>query len=174
MESSRQQQLTTSQQLARLSLGRILSSDLVESLRTLREEMATEGNRGVGTATWDRRAVELAWVLAMMAQSCAYLATELQVSAGRLSTSQITCRESTYNALLDSTGIALALIDSMRQSFAVTNEAADLHELPVLSMDLVQAIRWSLAQDPATTTAEYTTSGERAETSHIDTVGGMS
>lgn len=160
MESSRQQQLTTSQQLARLSLGRILSSDLVESLQTLRGEMATGANPGVNTATWDKRAVELAWVLAMMAQSCAYLATELQVSAGRLSTSQITCPESTYNALFYSTGTALRLIDSMKQSFAVTNERAEARELPVLSTDLVEAIRWSLVHDPVTITAEYTTSGE--------------
>lgn len=171
MESLRQQQLTISQQLARLSLGRILSSDLVRSLSTLREEMVTDISRGESTATPELRAVALAWVLATMAQSCASLATELQVSAERLSVLRVTCPDSIYNALYDSTETGRLLIDSMRQSFAVINEVGDSRELPVLSTDLVQAIHWSLGQDPVIITAEYMTSGESPETTHIDTAG---
>lgn len=171
MESLRQQQLTISQQLARLSLARILCSDLVRSLETLRDEMETESRTGDGTDTSAQRAVALAWGLATMAQSCASLATELQVSAERLSVLRVTCQESTFNALYDSTEIARRLIDSMRQSFAVTNEMVDLRELPVLSMDLVQAIRWSLDREPAIIMAEYMTSGESQEMRHIDTAG---
>lgn len=159
MESSQARLLTTSRQLAKLSLARILYSDLVKYLSELRNAMATESPNTGNMGTPASRAVALAWVLATMAQSCASLATELQVSAEKLSVSQVTCQESTFNALYDSLEIELRLIDSMRESFVVINETADLRELPVLSMELVEVIRYWLDQEPAIITAEYMTNG---------------
>lgn len=173
MASLQQRRLITSLQLARLSLARILYSASGLSLKGLRDGMATSDGLGDSTDMSERRVAELAWELAMMAQSCAYLATELQVSAERLLVSQITCPESTFSALFSSAGIARHLIENMRQSFAATNAEEDLQELPVLSTELVAAIRSSLARGQAITTVGYTTSGESQETSSIDTAGDM-
>lgn len=173
MASLQQLRLTTSLQLARLSLGRILSSGSGLCLKRSRDGMATSDGRGDSTATSELRAEELAWEFATMAQSCAYLATELQVLAERLLVSRATCPGWTFSALFDSTGIARHLIENMRRSFAATNAEEDLQELPVLSTELVAAIRSSLARGQAITTVGYTTSGESQETSSIDTAGDM-
>lgn len=128
-------------------------------------------NRGAATDTRDGRAEELPWELAMTAQSCAYLAEELQIAAGTSYGRTLTCHDSTYRRLLDSVEIFRALLDDMRQKFKETNVKADLSVIHVLNARLAEEIRCTLVQGSATTTVECMTSTESRETSNSETVG---
>lgn len=125
--------------------------------------MATPSELGQPMDTVEWSAEALAWLLAMQAQSCAYLALELQRFAEELSTLQITCPESTYKRLLDSTEIFTRLLDSMRQSYAENNSHEKDNSIPVLSEHLVGAIRSMLAPDRVTTSGGSTISTEKAD-----------
>jgi hypothetical protein len=174
MDRWSEQPLIISRQLAQLGLQTLSLSTLVSSLSETRNKLAIEREHGQPSDIEEWPAVQLAWAAAMQAQSCAYLAAELQVFAERLSGSQITCRESTYNALYDSLETFRRLLDVMVQSYRESNANMQEGLLPVLSTPLVEAIRSTLGLDPATITAEYTTRIGRAKTRSTDAVGDMS
>lgn len=69
-----------------------------------RVEMATKSSPGEPTDTGDTGAATLAWEMAMLAQSCAYLAEDAQVWAQNSADRTLGLQESTYRQLLDSIG----------------------------------------------------------------------
>jgi hypothetical protein len=138
-----------------------------DSVRTLSGRQLTLGTSAGNEQPSDMigwSAEELGWVIALEAQSCAYLALELQALAQRLSETQITCPESTYRRLYDSHAMFRRLVEFMQQSFRDSNANGNDGSLPVLSARMVQEIRSMLAQETATTSEGYTISSERAET----------
>jgi hypothetical protein len=161
MEPSAMQALITSLQVHRLGLTSLLSPKSVKRPSGTREEMAMSSGRGGRTDTSGGSAEELGWLLAMQAQSCAYLALELQKFAEELSTSRITCPESTYKRLYFSIEIFTRLLDSMRQSYAESNSHEIENSIPVLSERLVAEIHSMWARGQVTTTGESTTSTEK-------------
>jgi hypothetical protein len=127
--------------------------------------------RGEETDMRELRADQLAWGLALTAQSCAYLAIELQVFAEKLSVSQITCPESTYNALFDSVEMFRALLDCMVKNYAECNDSSNEGLVPVFSIPMAGAIRSILALDPATTSGESTISTASRTTKDTEDAG---
>lgn len=162
MDCSSEQALITSLHQHRLGLTSLTSSKLVRRVSGTRDEMETLSEHGQPTDTSVKPAVELGWLLAMQAQSCAYLALELQKFAEELSTLQITCPESTYRRLYVSIEMFTRLLDNMRQSYAANNSHEIDSSIPVLSARLVEAIHSMLAPEPATTTDGYTTNTGKA------------
>lgn len=163
MESSPQRALITSLHQHRLGLTSLLSSRPVRLLSGKQEEMATSSELSQPTDIEERPVEALAWALAMQAQSCAYLALELQQFADELLMSRITCQESTYKRLLDSAEIFTRLLDIMRRSYAENNSHENDSSIPVLRERLVEAIRSTLDQDRATITVGSTINTERAD-----------
>jgi hypothetical protein len=171
MDSSSERALIISLHQHRLGLESLLSSQSVRPPSEMQNEMETSSDHSAPTGTVERRAEALAWGLAMQAQSCAYLALELQQFAGELSTSRITCHELIYRRLLDSTEIFTRLLDSMRLSYAESNAHESDNSIPVLSARLVEAIRSTLVHDPATITDGSTISTERAGRTNTPNAG---
>lgn len=158
MEPSQVQAAIISRQLVRISLNRNPSSNSDTDFSTMRDEMATDST---AEQPMDSRSYMLeasAWEYALTAQSCAYLALELQACAEKLSKSRITCRESTYKQLLDSIVIFRRLLEDMSKSYADFNGNEDGHYIPVLSSHVVAAIRSTLAAEGAPTSGGSTTS----------------
>lgn len=171
MDTSSEQALITSLHQHRLGLTSLLSSPSAKRVSEMREEMETPCELSQPTDTAARPAVVLAWALAMQAQSCAYLALELQEFAEQLLTSQIMCQESTYRRLSDSIEIFTRLLESMRRSYAENNSHETDNSMPVLSEHLVEVIRFTLAQGQATTTDGSTINTERAARKSTESVG---
>jgi hypothetical protein len=174
MASSQTQGLTTAQQLARLRWDNVDSKRLVKALSERRDEMATVSEPGVDSATRGLRAKGLAWELALAAQSCAYLAIELQLLAEKLAGSRIACRESTFKSLLDSAETFRAWLDIMQQRCKLTSEQDDVGWLLELSEPLGAATPSISARVQADTSDECTTSTERVETSPTGDAGDTS
>src|SRR6266536_225945 len=156
MDNSSERALTIARQQARLGLPTWNCNISVNRLSETRELLATARDLGQPMDTREWRAAELAWVVAMQAQSCAYLATELTVFAHRLSESQIVCPESTYNQLLDSLVTFAHLLDDMLKNYRESNANGSEGLLPVLSTPLVEAIRSTLGLEQVTTSAGST------------------
>jgi hypothetical protein len=111
MASSRTHPLTTAQQLANLRTHTIISQKLAKSCSEMQELMAESSSPGAASDTKVLRARGLAWALAMLAQSSAFLASELQLTAETLAESQIECRESTFKLLLALAETSQLLLD---------------------------------------------------------------
>jgi len=173
MEPSRRQDLITAQQLARLSLHRFYCAASGLKNSTLREGGARMSDAGPAMGTRGGKAGVLAWAIAQTAQSCAYLAGELQVAAEKYSLQTLDCHESTYRQLLDSIAIFQALLDVMRAKYRHLSVEEDFDVLPVLSVRLAEEIRSSLAHGLAITMVECMTSTESQETSSTESVGDM-
>lgn len=171
MEPSSERALITSLHQHRLGLTSSPYSPSERRASEMREEMATFSEVGQPTDTGAWPAVALAWRLAMQAQSCAYLALELQQFAEELSTLQIMCPESIYKRLLDSTEIFTRLLDNMRQSYAENNSHEIDNSIPVLSVPLVEAIHSTLDRVPVTTMVESTINTEKASQMHTQDAG---
>lgn len=161
MVSSSEQQWITSLLQARLGCMNVASTTSVRRFSSRQLEMANVSDVGQPGDMREWRAEELAWAVALEAQSCAYLALELQALAQRFSEMRITCPESTYKRLLDSHETFRDLLDIMVRSFRETNENGSEGLLPALSERMVAEIRSMLAQEVATTLGGYTTSTER-------------
>lgn len=174
MDSSERQALITSLQQAKLLPHSSTYNTLAEHFFEMREEMATSRETGQPMDTQVWRSLELAWGLAMTAQSCAYLALELQMFADRLSQWQITSPELIYKRLLDSDATFRRLLDIMRQSYAESNADESGQYLPVLNEHLVEEIRYTLDLELATTSGGYTTNTRRAKTMRTENVGDTS
>lgn len=171
MDTSAEQGLITSLHQHRLGLTSLTSSPSVKRVSERRSEMAMSSDCGQPTDTVVRPAEELGWLLAMQAQSCAYLALELQRFAEELSTLRITCPESTYRRLYVSIEMFSRLLDNMRQSYAENNSHEIESSIPVLSARLVEAIHSTLAQESVTITDGSTISTERANQMTTPNVG---
>lgn len=162
MDSSAKRALITSLHQHRLGLTSLTSSTLVRRVSGTRDEMETPSEHGQQTDTSVKPAEELGWLLAMQAQSCAYLALELQKFAEELSTLQITCPESTYRRLYVSIEMFTRLLDNMRRSYAENNSHEIESSIPVLSARMVEAIHSMLVQDQVTTSEGCTTNTGKA------------
>jgi ABC-type cobalamin transport system ATPase subunit len=171
MESSQMRALTISQQLARLRLHRFSSAG--SAMRSLEGQvaMATKSSLGEPTDIGAIGAATLAWEMAMLAQSCAYLAEEAQIWAQKSVDRTLTSRESTYRQLLDSVGTMRRLLDTMHRMLHANNVKEDANGISVLSDLLVEEIRFMLARGSAITTAECMTSIESRGTNSTADVG---
>jgi hypothetical protein len=115
----------------------------------------------------------LAWEIAETAQSCAYLAIELQVWASRSYGQAQTSAGWTYRPLFDSVRIFRALLINMHKRFVEINGWEENNAVCVISEDLAEAILSTLVVDKATTLAECMTRPEKAETQDTGTAGDM-
>jgi hypothetical protein len=157
MEPSQMQVATISRQLARISLDRNSSNNSATGLSKMQDGEATDSTVEQPGDTRSYMLEASAWEYALTAQSCAYLALELQGFAEKLSRSRITCRESTYRQLSDSTVTFRRLLEDMSKSYAEYNASEDDHYIPVLSSRVVEAIRCTLAAGEAPTLGGSTT-----------------
>lgn len=171
MEPSAEQALITSLHQHRLGLTSLISSPSVRRVSGTRGGMAMPSEHGEHMDIAAGAAAELGWLLAMQAQSCAYLALELQKFAEELSASRITCPELTYRRLYVSIETFTRLLENMRQSYVASNQHEIDNSIPVLSEHLVGAIRSMLAQDQATITGGSMTNTERASRKNTSDAG---
>lgn len=147
MEPWSEQQWTTLQAQHRLGVDHLVYA--VSGKRLLQMQFPEATVSGVGqpgdTLVWPPE--ELAWAVATLAQSSAYLALALQAFAERLSTMQIACPESTYRRLYDSIETLGRLLGALHKNFSATNDNGNDGLVPVLSERLVREIRCMLAQE---------------------------
>jgi hypothetical protein len=173
MESSQQRALIISQLLANLRLHRFCSE--ASGMRSLerRVEMATTSSPGQPMDTEAIGAAGLAWEMAMLAQSCAYLAEEAQIWGQKSVDRTLTSPESTYRLLLDSTGTLRRLLDIMQRTLRAINAREGSNDISVLNAHLAEEIRYMLGRGLASTTVECMTSTESQETSNTADAGDM-
>lgn len=165
--------LITSQQLAALRLSAFFSEASGLTPFTRRAPMATEPSLGDGTATEDGSLVGLAWEIATMAQSCAYLAIELQVWAERFCDLESTLPGLTYSQLSASTAMLRALLTHMQEKFSEHNKEEGNVSVSVISGGLAEAILSCWEADNRTITVAVTTRAESQETNDTGTAGDM-
>jgi hypothetical protein len=163
--------LTTAQQLARLGLSRFFSRGSGLNASTEPAATATKSRHGPGRATEDGPVAELAWEIAETAQSCAYLAIELQVLASRSYGRVPTCPDLTYKQLSDLTRIFRALLTNMHEKLVLLNSEEASSAVCVINEDLAEAIVYTLAADKAITTVECMTRPASQGTPDTGTVG---
>jgi hypothetical protein len=122
MASSRTHPLTTSQQLARLRMHIVTSQKLGKACSEMQELLAESQGPGGAVATKELRATGLAWAVGMLAQSSAFLAQELQLTAEMLADQRISCPESTYKLLLALAETCRLLLDDTAKRLASITE----------------------------------------------------
>jgi hypothetical protein len=125
---------------------------------------AIESHPGQPMDTEAIGAATLAWEMAMLAQSCAYLAEEAQIWGQNSVDRTLTSPESTYRQLLDSVGTLRRLLDIMHRTLHATNEQGVGTSISVLNEHLAEEIRYMLGLGLATTTVECMTNIESQET----------
>jgi hypothetical protein len=148
----------------RLGCMNVVSTTSVKRFSSRQLEMAGMSDVSQPGDMQEWRSEELAWAVALEAQSCAYLALELQALAQILSEQLITCPESTYRQLLDSHETFRGLLECMTASTRESIANGSDHTMPALSLRMVGEIRAMLALDRATTTGGSTTSTGRVGT----------
>lgn len=165
------QALITAQQLARLKLTRFFSegSGLTASMPL--GETGMKWRPGAGEGTEVGPVVELAWEIALTAQSCACLAIELQVWAEKYADRGSISADSTYKRLYSSLGILRGLLNNMRTKCKRLNETEGNTYVSVISEPLVEEILSMWAADNLITLVECMTSSERAETQGMNDAG---
>jgi hypothetical protein len=132
---------------------------------------ATRSKHGPGRGTEDGPVAALAWEIAETAQSCAYLAIELQILACGSYDQEPTLPESTYRRLSYSVEIFRALLRNMHMRLSQINSEEGNNAVCVISEDLAEAILSMWAADNLTTTVECMTRPESQETTDTDTAG---
>lgn len=132
---------------------------------------ATMSSRGRPMDTEAIGAATLAWEMARLAQSSAYLAEEAQIWAERSVNRTLTSPELTYRQLLDSVGTLRRLHDNMHRRLQEINAGEGSNAICVVSIPLAEEIRFMLARGSATTLVECMTSIESPETSNIADAG---
>jgi hypothetical protein len=165
--------LTTSVQQARLGVQNVayVGSGKISSQMQLPEATLNVPS-GPGD-TLEYRPEVLAWEAALLAQSSAYLALELQVFAERLSDMPIRCPESTYRRLYSSLATFRRLVDAMAKNYSVTNANVNDGLVPVISEPLVEAIRSMLDREVVSGSGGCTISTENLVTKPTGDVGDM-
>ena len=171
MESLRNQGLIISQHLAKLRLDRLNSVGSADPSSTKQEQMAISIGAGVGSITRERLQEELAWELAELAQSCVYLAEELQVFAEKFLASPILCPVSTFRLQLDSAMTLHDLLRGIRRSYEDSISKENVIRAPRISMALVVEIRLRLDQGRAITTDACMINSESQKTNIIEGAG---
>jgi hypothetical protein len=171
-EKSSQRGLTTAQQLARLGLTRFFSRGSGLTPSTQPAETGTRSSHGHGRGTEAGPVAELAWVIAETAQSCAYLAIELQILAGRSYDQAPTCPDSTYKRLSDSARIFRGLLTNMHEKLVLVNSEAESSAICVINEDLAEAILSMWVADDLITTVECMTKPASQETPDTSAAGG--
>lgn len=163
--------LITAQQLARLGLTRFFSGG--SGLNPLQQpaERATASSRGHGKATEGGPVEGLAWEIAETAQSCAYLAIELQVLASRSYGQVPTLPVWTYKPLLDSVTIFRGLLVSMHKRLVELNSAEESTAVCVITEDLAKEILSMWVADRAIISVECMTRPASPETPDTGTAG---
>jgi ABC-type cobalamin transport system ATPase subunit len=151
MESSQTQGLITSQQLALLRLHRFCYEGSAMRSLAARVEEVMMSNPGQPMDTEAIGAATLAWEMAMLAQSSAYLAQEAQIWAQKSVDRTLTLQESTYRQLLDSIGTTRRLLDTMHRRLRELNEREGNRDICVLNGLLAEEIRYMLGVGSATT-----------------------
>jgi hypothetical protein len=136
-----------------------------------RVERATMSSRGEQMDTEAIGAEALAWEMAMLAQSCAYLAEEAQIWAENSVDRKLTSPDLIYRQLLDSIGTTRRLLDTMHRRLRGLNERAGNRDICVLNALLAEEIRYMLAAGSATTMVGCMTSIESQETSNTGDAG---
>jgi hypothetical protein len=137
-----------------------------------RVKEATMSNLGQPTDTEGIGAAALAWEMAMLAQSCAYLAEEAQIWAQNSADRTLVSPDLTSRQLLDSIGTFRRLLDTMHRRLRWLNEKEANNAICVLNDHLAEEIRYMLGRGLATTLVECMTSIESQETSSTDDAGG--
>jgi hypothetical protein len=123
------------------------------------QPMDTEG---IGAAT-------LAWEMAMLAQSSAYLAEEAQIWAQNCVDRTLTSPDLIYRQLLDSVGTTRRLLDIMHRRLGEINREAPNNVICVLNEALVGEIRYMLGLGLATIMVEcMTNTGSQGTSSTVD------
>jgi hypothetical protein len=173
MEKSSVRASTGSPQRARLEILRGLLGASDSTSWMLLDETATLSVRGAGRGTEVGPAEELAWELAMTAQSCALLAIELQARAEHFASLEQASLDWTYRRPSVSTGIFRGLLTNMLRKFRHTNEQGASTETCVISEGLEQAILSMWAADNLTITDGCTTRAESQGTSDTGNAGDM-
>jgi hypothetical protein len=130
-------------------------------------------SHGEPTDTEGIGAAALAWEMALLAQSCAYLAEEAQIWAEKYVDRTLTSPDWTYRRLLDSLGTTRRLLDTMHRRLREVNEKEENTAICALSDHLAEGIRYMLAQGSAITSVECMTNIESQETSGTDDAGDM-
>jgi hypothetical protein len=125
------------------------------------QPMDTEG---IGAAT-------LAWEMAMLAQSCAYLAEEAQIWAQNCVDRTLTSPDLIYRQLLDSVGTTRRLLDIMHRRLGEINREAPNNVICVLNVHLAEEIRYMLGLGLATIMVECMTNTGSQETSSTADAG---
>jgi hypothetical protein len=133
--------------------------------------MATVSSRGEPTDTGGIGAATLAWEMAMLAQSCAYLAEEAQIWGQNCVDRTLISPESTYRLLLDSTGTLRRLLDIMHRTLRAINVKEGSNDICVLNEHLAEEIRYMLGRGLAITTVECMTSTGSQEMSSTADAG---
>jgi hypothetical protein len=164
--------LTIARQLAVLRLHRFSSE--ASGMRNLERqvEMATKSGPGQPTDTVAIGAATLAWEMALVAQSCAYLAEEAQIWGQNSVDRTLISPGSTYRQLLDSVGTTRRLLDTMHRTLHAINVREESNDISVLNAHLAEEIRYMLGLGLATTTVECMTSTASLETSNTADAGG--
>lgn len=130
-------------------------------------------SHGQATDTEAIGAAGLAWEMALLAQSSAYLAEEAQIWAENSVDRTLISQDWTYKRLLDSIGTLRRLLDIMHRRLGGINREAPSNDICVLSAHLAEEIRYMLGLGLATITDECMTSIESQETSSTADAGGM-
>lgn len=173
MESSQARALIISQQLANLRLHRVFSRNRAAIIAYERNKEAMMRGLGQPSDTQAWSAVALAWELAIAAQSCAYLAEQLQIISEKLAQLPIVSPESTYSQLFGSVETMQRLLGTMLRSFVEANAKEPVSSLPTFSGTLEEEIRLQLDRDAAIIMAAFTTSIASQEKTSIDDAGAM-
>jgi hypothetical protein len=137
----------------------------------VRVREATMSSLGQPTDTEGIGAEGLAWEMAMLAQSSAYLAQEAQIWAQKSVDRTLISAESTYRQLLDSVGTTRRLLDTMHRRLRELNEKEGNRDICVLNVLLAEEIRYMLGVGSATTMVGCMTSIESQETSNTADAG---
>jgi hypothetical protein len=116
-------------------------------------------------------AAALAWEMAVLAQSCAYLAEEAQIWAQKSVDRKLASQESTYRRLLNSIGIMRRLLDTMHRMLHAINREEGGTFISALSEPLAAEIHYMLGRGLAITMVECMTSTESQETSSTADAG---
>lgn len=172
MEPSAERALITSLQQHRLGVENVVYVVRGKGLSQMRLPVASENAPGQPGDTLEWPPEDLPWAVALLAQSSAYLALELQAFAERLSAMPIRCPESTYRRVYDSIETLRVLLDAIAKNYRHTNDNVSEGFIPVLSERLVKEIRSMLAREVVNGSGGSTISTARVTMRNGADVGG--
>jgi hypothetical protein len=171
MDRSSEQAWITSLQQHRLGVENVVYVTSAKGQSQMRLPEASVRGPGQPMDTLEYRPEVLAWEVALLAQSSAYLALELQIFAERLSQMPILCPESTYRRLFDSLVTFRRLLDAMVLNYKQTNGNENDGLVPALSTRMVEEIRYMLDREVVSGSGGSTISTARVGRKNISDAG---